>query len=411
MSSERSNASRPGSEPALRFRSAHAVHPQWRKCAEQVLAQLEADAGRSDVAPHPTLGIVYIGAAFAALASDIHLLLKTRTGIIDWVGTVGGALLADDVEYRDEPAIVVMLASLPRDSFKVFSGVDRPPLLGTKTPQGADAAWSALAHVDPSMPDVADLVADLAGKLEGSHLFGGLSSGDAPPLAQIANRTFTGGLSGVVFASDVALRTRVSQGCAALGSTRRISRCDGNLIMELDDRPALDAMLHDLGVAHDVRQSRDGETLLGAFPAERLRHGLYAGLAPERHGGEFGLSGYRVRNIVGIDPHNRLVAVGESARLGERLVFCTHDARAARLDLVRVATELRDELESEGRSIKGGIYISCAARGQPFFGEEGAEAKLIRAHLGEFPLVGFFANGEIAGHTLHGQSGVLTLFV
>ncbi|MGE0313301.1 MAG: FIST N-terminal domain-containing protein [Lautropia sp.] len=404
---------RPRMHPAspAPFRAAHAVHPQWRKCTEQLLAQLEPDARAHGAAPQATLGIVYIGAPLAQWASDIHLMLKTRTGIIDWVGTVGGSLLAGEVEYRDEPAIVAMIATLPRDSFQVFSGVDRPPPLGTKTPRGADAAWSALAHFDPSMPDVADLVADLAGKLEGSHLFGGLSSGDAPPLPQIGNRTFSGGVSGVVFASDVALRTRVSQGCAALGDTRRISRCEGNLIIELDDRPALDAMLHDLGVAQDVRQSRDGDTLLGAFPAERLRHGLYAGLSAERDSGAMGMSGYRVRNIVGIDPHNRHVAVGETARQGERLVFCTRDARSARLDLVRVATELREEIESEGLAIRGGIYISCATRGQRLFGESGDEAALIRGQLGDFPLIGFFSNGEIDGPTLHGHSGVLTLFV
>ncbi len=402
---------RPHAPVAGRFRSAHAVHPQWRKCTEQLLSQLDAEARAGDVAPHANLGIVYIGAPLAHRVDDIHLMLRARTGIADWVGTVGGSLLAGDVEYQDEPAIVVMLATLPRDSFKVFSGVDRPPSLGTKTLRGSDAAWSALAHLDPSMPDVAELVADLAGKLEGSHLFGGLSSGDGSPLPQIANRRFDGGVSGVVFASDVGVRTRVSQGCTELGRTRRISRCDGNLIMELDDRPALDAMLHDLGVSHDVSQSRDGEALLGAFPTERLRHGLYAGLAPERLSGGIGLAGYRVRNIVGIDPHNRHVAVGESARQGERLVFCTRDARSARLDLVRVATEMRDELESEGLVIKGGLYISCAARGRRLFGEPGEEAALIRAHLGEFPLIGFFANGELHGPTLHGHSGVLTLFV
>jgi small ligand-binding sensory domain FIST len=38
------------------------------------------------------------------------------------------------------------------------------------------------------------------------------------------------------------------------------------------------------------------------------------------------------------------------------------------------------------------------------------EVGLLQAHLGEFPLVGFFANGEIADNRLYGYTGVLELF-
>ena len=39
------------------------------------------------------------------------------------------------------------------------------------------------------------------------------------------------------------------------------------------------------------------------------------------------------------------------------------------------------------------------------------EARFIHAMLGDFPLVGFFANGEIHKSMLYGFTGVLTLFV
>ena len=42
---------------------------------------------------------------------------------------------------------------------------------------------------------------------------------------------------------------------------------------------------------------------------------------------------------------------------------------------------------------KAGIYASCIARGMALFGEPGIETKLIRETLGDFPLIGFFANG------------------
>jgi small ligand-binding sensory domain FIST len=56
------------------------------------------------------------------------------------------------------------------------------------------------------------------------------------------------------------------------------------------------------------------------------------------------------------------------------------------------------------------VYVSCCARGAALFGEPGVETRLIREGLGDFPLVGFFANGEISRDRLYGHTGVLTLF-
>ena len=59
---------------------------------------------------------------------------------------------------------------------------------------------------------------------------------------------------------------------------------------------------------------------------------------------------------------------------------------------------------------KAGVYVSCVARGISLFGEPGVEANVIRETLGDFPLVGFFANGEISRDRLYVHTGILTLF-
>ena len=94
-----------------------------------------------------------------------------------------------------------------------------------------------------------------------------------------------------------------------------------------------------------------------------------------------------------------------------RLAFCTRNADAAKLDLVRIATEIRAELESgAARHMAGAVYVSCSGRGGPHFGARHAELQVVRHALGEVPLVGFFAGGEIARHHLYGYTGVLTVF-
>ena len=51
------------------------------------------------------------------------------------------------------------------------------------------------------------------------------------------------------------------------------------------------------------------------------------------------------------------------------------------------------------------------ARGPNQFGDDSDELKMITKELGEFPLVGFFANGEISNNRLYGYTGVLTVFL
>jgi small ligand-binding sensory domain FIST len=60
--------------------------------------------------------------------------------------------------------------------------------------------------------------------------------------------------------------------------------------------------------------------------------------------------------------------------------------------------------------IAGAIYISCAGRGGPHFGAPSAELQIVQHALGDVPLVGFFAGGEIGHHHLYGYTGVLTVF-
>ena len=148
-------------------------------------------------------------------------------------------------------------------------------------------------------------------------------------------------------------------------------------------------------------------------------------------GGQFGPDG-RVRHLVGIDPARQAVAVADVASPGMRLAFCRRDTEAARRDLVRICSEIRDEVDSGAAeaseatganeasrppsstgvspAIRGAIYVSCNGRGGPHFGGPSAELRIVQHALGDVPLVGFFAAGEVARRHLYGYTGVLTVF-
>jgi small ligand-binding sensory domain FIST len=396
-----------------RFLQAHATHPDWRYALAMVQPQLEAQ--RRERAPcEPTLGWIYLTDHYAAEAEALLAELQRHWPGVAWVGCVGVGVSASGVEYFDEPALSVMLAELPVGEFRVFSGA---------RPLGAFAAHTAQVHADPGTPDLAELVADMSERTATGYLFGGLASARTRTL-HIADAVLQGGLSGVAFSSRVALVSRVTQGCQPVGRARSVTESAGNVITRLDGEPALDCLLADLGV--EGREPREvlpqlRQTLVGlSDPAERADD---AG-SPRR--GAFGPD-TRVRHLIGLDPGRGGIAIGDSAPEGLRLAFCQRHTEAARRDLVRICAEIREELspdelpmaatlpagstpEATESSIAGAVYVSCSGRGGPHFGAPSAELQIVRRALGDVPLAGFFAAGEIARHHLYGYTGVLTVF-
>jgi small ligand-binding sensory domain FIST len=415
------------------FPYGHATHPQWPMAAGLVLAQLRAQMALPDYASAPTLGLLYVTDHYASVAQEIldHLSAELRE-VTDWSGTVGVGIASSNVEYFDEPAMAVMLCEVPSHHYRVFSGVAP---LGVGEGMGFEP-YTALVHADASTPDVAELIAEMASRTTTGYLFGGLASSrrEAVQFAVggngnikghgAAGGVFRGGLSGVAFGQEVALVSRVTQGCQPIAPQRIVTACDGHVLTGLDGEPALDVLLRDLGITLDQPQAamtRLRATLVGLTEAGSDLVGRT---------GTFGAD-VTVRHIIGLDPARRGVAIAQQVTPGMRLAFCQRNAQAARADLVRICAEIREELEpqemshsvaaalaappelaapSPERRIAGAVYVSCAGRGGPHFGGPSAELQIVRHALGDVPLVGFFAGGEIARHHLYGYTGVLTVF-
>jgi small ligand-binding sensory domain FIST len=323
----------------MRFRHAHAAHPDWSVAVEECLLHLQAYAGDERYARNPNLGFVYLTDALAPQADEILTTLKVRTGIPNWVGSVGAGICATGVEYTDEPALAVMLGSFAPGSFNVFSGTQRPPALGLKTASGAPTAFTALVHADPNTPDLAELIVDMATKVESGYLFGGLSSARGRTL-QIADRILGGGLSGVVFSGDVNLVSRVSQGCHPFSSRRTVTRADHNLILELDGERAFELLIEDAGIRERVLSGGPREAR--AALATLARRGLFVGIEPpagHAYRERTPVTDYVVRHVVALDPNNGSVAIAGSIDDGAAVCFCTRDETAARKDLVRICSE------------------------------------------------------------------------
>ena len=412
------------------FPYGHATHPQWQMAAALVLAQLRGQMALSSYAANPTLGLLYITDHYADQAQQIQQFLSAELPLIsDWSGTVGVGIGATNVEYFDEPALALMLLDLPSDQYRIFSGVS-PLGMGFEVN-------TALVHADGSTPDVDELIAELAHRTDAGFLFGGLSSSrrasvqfavaaDGTIRGQgAASGVFSGGLSGVAFGPKVGLVSRVTQGCKPLSRSRTVTAAEHNLLLTLDGEPALDVLLADLQVSLERPQQA-----LEAVRATLVGLTTSAEGEAVRQTGNFG-NDVTVRHIVGLDPQRRGVAIADYVQRGSRMAFCQRHAQAARADLVRICAEIREELEGveaplqtvaalpsapmdspaqPERRIRGAVYVSCLGRTGRHFGGPSAELQLVRKALGDVPLIGFFAAGEIAYDHLYGYTGVLTVF-
>ena len=126
---------------------------------------------------------------------------------------------------------------------------------------------------------------------------------------------------------------------------------------------------------------------------------------------------YLVRNILGIDSDEGAMAVTETPAEGTLVRFIHRDDETVRADLSHTLVALHERVQKEQSTFtpKGALYISCIARAATHFRENtektGGEMALIREIIGDVPLTGFYAGGEISGGRLYGYTGILILFL
>ncbi len=360
------------------FKLAHATDANWQTALADCLRQL------ADIPPEANLGFLYVTDQYAADFAKIHRELQDKTGVAHWTGTIGHAICCTGKEYYEQPAMVILLTDFPAGSFYLTQGLEQLP----SPPH--EGLQFAVMHGDPRNGQLPDLLQQFATRLGDGYLVGGLTS-SASYYYQLADKLSEGQLSGVVFSDQVAVVSGLTQGCSPIGPQHTITECDGNYAVSLDQRPALEVLKEDIGeiLARDL--NRIGGYIFAGFPVSGSDTGDYL-----------------VRNLLGVDPDHGVLAIGDYLHKGSTMMFCRRDGRTAVQDLQRMLGHIKQRLTGPP---KGGLYFSCMGRGQHMFGAISKEMELIREQLGDIPLVGFYANGEIAGQRLYGYTGVLTLFL
>lgn len=363
------------------FLSATSIKNDWQSAADDILQQL------GDIPAEANVAFIYATDTFAIELSRLLDELKQKTNIQNWVGSVGKGICSNSLEVYDKAAVTVMLADFPESSFTIFNGMENAP----ESSEDNLSLTFALIHGDPRNGMVSEHINNLPEKLGNGYLVGGITSSSSH-FFQVANDVTEGDISGIVFNDSTQVITSLTQGCTPIGETHTLSECDHHIAMSIDNRPALDVFKEEIGDVLARNIDRAAGYIFVGFPIKGSDTGNYL-----------------VRDIIGIDTENHHLAIADNMKVDSQIIFCKRDGQTAIQDMQRMLNDIKKRLGQQ--QAKGAIYISCVGRGKNLFGEDSEELKMITDVLGDIPIAGFYANGEIAGNLLYGYTGVLTVFL
>ena len=402
-------------------RTALATETSLQAAVESIARQLRG-AGPADLA------LVFAAASYASDLPRLLPLLREQLQAAHWLGCLGGGVVGTDPsgaphELENKPALSVTLLHLPGATLQPFAidtdtlpDLDGPAdpwraLLGVPEPALPSAtpasSPSMLLLVDPSCSRINDLISGLDYAAPEAVKLGGIAGQHSAPHGSLL---FEGqvvrGAVGCLIGGAWQLDPVVAQGCRPIGPVFDVEQAQRNVVLEVSQGQArrspvaaLQAILTEL--SPQERELVKNSLFLGvgrsSFSLERAE--------PD------GPTAFLVRNLIGVDPRNGAVAVGERMRVGQQVQFQLRDAAASRQEL----RQLLGRQQARQPEPLATLLFACLGRGAGLYGEADGDVSLCRETFAQVPIAGVFCNGEIgpvAGSThLHGYTASLAFLV
>ena len=350
----------------------------------------QAAAAALATCPDPTLALAFATGGFGTrlpeLLDGLHAALGTR----EVVGATAHGVVAAGQEAEGGSALAVLaLAGVEAEPFLV------PDLSSAHAPEEvvAHAGGGRVEDLVVLLPDPAALRAEplleaLRRELGAATVVGAGAVEDASGRAHqwYRGEVHSGALAGLRLRGASPPQVGVTQACRPVTEVQRITRTEGNWILEIDGRPALDVYRKSVvgSLQSDLR--RAALFVLAAFPRSEQDP-----LAPGR---------YLVRHLVGFAERERALAVPERVEAGDAIAFVQREPETARADLKEMLAPMPRDRGTCA------IWLDCCARGAGFFGVEGLEAAYLEQALGATPVVGMLGSCEIG--PVAGRSELLT---
>lgn len=354
---------------------------------------------REEMGTNASLGFLFVTQEWRPQIEDTLELIRLHGHVPQLVGCSGWGVIGKKREVEGEPGFSLLLLSLPAGSFTVTQ-IDEnaalespgPDFWHTSTGVAPSEARSWIILANPYFGGVETWLEDFSAAYPRVPVLGGLASarnaeiflmrdGDISPAPLLA----------IALKQGLVVLPLVSQGCRPIGDPSPITKAEENLILEIGNFPAYQAL----------------EAAFLSIPAEQrvsVRNNLFLGLAVSEYIEDFKQGDFLIRNILGADPQIGALAVGAYPRVGQTVQFQLRDSKSAREDLILASEAVKRRMFGP----IGILLFSCAGRGRGLFGTSDHDAGTLAYILGDLPLAGFFCNGEIgpvgAKTFLHGYT-------
>jgi small ligand-binding sensory domain FIST len=366
-----------------KFSNALITNANW---SDEVVKSCQAII--EDIVVSPDIAIVFVSPHFADEFQDIADAIQETLQPRNMIGCVGDSIVSGGREIEGDPAITIWAAALPDTKIETarlllervsdrgfISGTEELPL-----DQITEREESALIVLGEPFSFPADLLlSQLVTDYPELRVIGGMASGFQQPgknLVLVNGTVYCEGAAGLLIAGGVKVRSVVSQGCRPIGDRSIITKVEQNVILELGGKPAMQVL----------------EEMFIRLPTsdhDLMSKGCFLGRVISEYQDDYEMGDFLIRNVMSMDNERRAVVVNDYFQVGQTVQFQVRDEESA-------SNELRQLLKkTDPAEIRGGLVFTCNGRGTRLFAEPDHDAGVIRETVGEIPLAGFFAQGEI----------------
>lgn len=349
----------------------------------------------------PAICIAFATAEHGARMGPLLQALSAAAGTPYVVGCSAAGIIANDTEVESGPALGVLAVSAERLRCTPFlfhdngdQGLTAGIHIGQRLASSRGTEDVVLVWPDPYHVRADRLLQGLDATLGFVPVAGGAASsrGERDSTFQFCGAEHSRrAVSGVRLGGAFRHQLAITQGCRPLCEPLLVTRSHENLILEVEGRPALDAL-----------RERAPEELTEDL--DLIYGRLFIGVLPDPDGYRARPGEYLVRSIVAADPDTGVLAIADSVEEGESILFVLREPRSAMQDLTQMLGRVRSQ-QGDAR-YRFALYFNCLARGRSLYGKTGVDAHLLREALPGVPLLGFFCNAEIA--PLRGANRLLT---
>lgn len=341
-----------------------------------------------------SLHLVFICGDLARQGAELAVLIAASDVPGKVLVVPGSGVLSEAGEIESESAAVVL--ALPAGTAHVTLGPSSGAGFGRACGKALASLPGASALVlirgDQSDDGWMHGLDETAGTSQG-RVFGGGTMPSLDLWVVDQHRAASGAAAAVIIERPWLGRLAASSACRLVSSLHEVTKTRGPLLLELDGVSALDL----LGASTEGFEEQPLILLaIGAREDALSAEGRNLAL----------------RAIVGVDPGQGGVLIGDELPTGTKVAFAVRDARGARADLESHLRGLRRSCA--GAAPAFGLFVSCAGRGRALYAAPDVDVRLIKQYFPGMPMAGLHSTFEVA--PLDGRpapqvySGVLGVF-